>query len=172
MLAKDSAINRASLNETLYNRVKELVIKETNQSALVALAKFRRKEDIQLILGNEKILRTYHYNFFTYKAISQFPDTVFLPLLNKSLHQAIREKFWYDEWRELYKAIASYKNDIALKLLRVPLTQTKHRNMREYHVNFIFNAIEEFYTPIYDELLWSMWNKEKKNKSECFLYSV
>lgn len=168
LYAKEIAINRAKLNQKSYERVRELVLKESNQSALVTLARFKRKQDIQLILNNKTNGERYNQLFFTYKAISEFPDNAFLPLLKKSLYEAIDKGSWSTEWRELYKAIASFKNDTALQLLKVPFTQTKHENIRQYHIDFIFGAVQDFYTPIYDELLWTMWENEKKINTGTF----
>jgi hypothetical protein len=168
LYAKENAINRTKLNETFYDRVRELVLKENNQSALVTLAKFKREQDIPLILNNKLKGERYDQLFFTYKAISEFPDNAFLPLLKKSLYEAIDKGAWSTEWRELYKAIASFKNDTALQLLKVPFTQTKHENIRQYHIDFIFGAVQDFYTSIYDELLWAMWENEKKINTKTF----
>lgn len=168
LYAKETAINRAQLSESSYERVRELVLKEKNQSALVTLAKFKRKQDIPLILNNKLTGERYDQLFFTYKAISEFPDNAFLPLLKKSLYEAIDKGAWSTEWRELYKAIASFKNDTALQLLKVPFTQTKHENIRQYHIDFIFGAVQDFYTPIYNELLWAMWENEKKVNTKVF----
>lgn len=168
LYAKENAINRTALNEKSYERVRELVLKEGSQSALVTVAKFKRKQDIQLILNNKATRERYDQLSFTYKAISEFPDNAFLPLLKKSLYEAIDKGSWSTEWRELYKAIASFKNDTALQLLKVPFTQTKHENIRQYHVDFIFGAVQNFYTPIYDELLWTMWENEKKINTKVF----
>jgi len=168
LYAKENAISRAKLSETSYERIRELVWKENNQSALVILAKFKRKQDIQLILNNKSNGEPYDQLFFTYKAISEFPDNAFLPLLKKSLYEAIDKGAWSTEWRELYKAIASFKNDTALQLLKVPFTQTKHENIKQYHIDFIFGAVQDFYTPIYNELLWKMWENEKKINTKVF----
>ena len=148
--------------------LESIVLKENNQSALVTLAKFKREQDISLILNNKLKGERYDQLFFTYRAISEFPNNAFLPLLKKSLYEAINKGAWSTEWKELYKAIASFKNDTALQLLRVPFTETKHENIREYHSDFIFGAVEEFYTPIYDELLWVMWEYEKKINTKVF----
>lgn len=168
LYAKENAINRTRQNEASYERIRELVLKENNQSALVTLAKFKRKKDIPLILNNKLTGERYNQLFFTYKAISEFPDNAFLPLLKRSLYEAIEKGAWSTEWRELYKAIASFKNDTALQLLKVPFIQTKHENIRPYHIDFIFGAIQDFYTPIYNELLWAMWEREKKINTKVF----
>jgi len=166
--AKENAISRAKQSETFYTRARQLVLNENNQSALVALAKFKREQDTSLILNNNLKDNQYGPLFFTYKAISEFPNTAFLPLLKKSLYEAIDETHWSTEWSEMYKAIASFRNDTALQLLKIPFTQVKHQNIRQYHINFIFKAVQDFYTPAYDELLWEMWEKEKEINTNVF----
>jgi len=166
--AKEAAINRAELTESLYARIRELVIKENNQSALVKLAKFQREQDIPLILNNKQKEDRYDQLFFTYRAISQFPHPAFLQLLKKSLSEALGKGAWSSEWSEMYKAIASFKNDTALQLLKVPFTQVKHENIRQYHMGFVFGAVQEFYAPIYDDLLWEMWENENKITPKIF----
>jgi hypothetical protein len=59
--------------------------------------------------------------------------------------------------KNLYKAIASYKNDTTYKLLQVPFTEVKHKDIRKYHLEFVFEALPRFYFPIYEPLLWQMW---------------
>jgi hypothetical protein len=168
LYARESAIFKAKPTETFYARARELVLKENNQSALVTLAKFKREQDIPLILNNKLKKERYDQLYFTYMAISEFPNIAFLPLLKKSLYEAVDKGSWSTEWRELYKAIASFKNDTALQLLKIPFTQVKLQNIKQYHIDFIFGAIQEFYTPIYDELLWTMWENEKKINAEVF----
>lgn len=192
LYAKDVAIRSAKLNETNYKRIRELVLKEGNQSAVVTLAKFKRKEDIPIILNNRDTSDREDLLFFqeigfspmvnnrdtsdhtellssTFRAISEFPDSAFLPLLKRSLFNVIKEeKYHSNVWGELYRAIASFKNDTALQLLKVPFTQAKHVNIKKYHIDYIFDAVEHFYTPIYNELLWTMWENEKRISMKAF----
>ena len=148
LYAKENAISRTKLNEKFYERVRELVLKENNQSALVTLAKFKREQDIPLILNNKLKGERYDQLFFTYKAISEFPDNAFLPLLKKSLYEAIEKASWSTEWRELYKAIASFKNDTALQLLKVPFTQTTRRHKTIPHRFYFRSSTRFLYTDL------------------------
>lgn len=168
LYAKQEAISRAKLTERFYARARDLVIKDKNQEALVTLAKYQKDQDISLILKNKTGNKPDDGYFYTYRAISEFPHPDFFPFLEQSLKQTLNDDHFSIEWRELYKAIASYKNDPALHLLKVPFTQIKHENIKQYHIDFIFGAVLDFYTPIYDELLWTMWEKEKKINAKVF----
>lgn len=168
LYAREKAISRSKLTENLYLKVRELVINENNQSALVTLAKFRREQDIPLILKNKTGNKSDDGLFFTYQAISQFPNPAFLPLLKKTLYKTLDDTHYDSEWSELYRAIASYKNNTSLQLLKVPFTQVRHRDIREYHIQYVFGAVQSFYLPLYNGLLWTMWANEKLITPEVF----
>lgn len=168
MYAKERAISRAKLTEQFYTRIRELVLNESNQSALVTLAKYKREQDIPLILKNKIGNKADEGFFYTYKAIAEFPHSVFFSLLKENLQETLDDTHYDTEWRELYKAIASYRNDNALKLLQVPFTQVKHKDIRKYHIEFVFGAAQEFYSPTYDQLFWQMWENEKLINAEVF----
>ncbi|NII26933.1 hypothetical protein HB364_17720 [Pseudoflavitalea sp. X16] len=168
LYAKANAISRARLTEAFYTRARELVLKENNQPALVMLAKYKRMQDIPIILNNKRNSGPRNQLVFTYKAISEFPHSSFIPFLRKNLYEAMDTLSWRTEWEELYKAIASFKNDTALQFLKVPFTQVKHQVIRQYHIGLVFEAMQAFYTPIYDELLWEMWGNEKRISPAVF----
>lgn len=166
--ARERAISRAKLTEHFYTRAKELVLKENNQSALSTIAKYRREQDIPLILNNKIGNKPDDGFFFTYKAIAEFPHHAFLPLLKKKLQETLDDTHYDTEWRELYNAIASYKNDTAFRLLQVPFSQVKHKDIREYHIEYVFGAVQKFYSSIYDTIFWRMWEHEKLINSNVF----
>jgi hypothetical protein len=171
LYAKSQAISRAKASEPLYAKMRELVIKNHDQAALVTLAKYKKTQDIALIKQNKTGNRNDGEGyFFTYKAIIEFPNPDFLPLLESNLKKTLDDTHYSNEWRELYKAIASYKNEKAVELLKIPLTQVKHDNIRKYHIDFVFAAIRSFKNPLYDDLLWSLWVDEKRIAPDVFEY--
>ena len=170
LYAKQKAIRRANLTEGLYIRARDLVVKEKNQEALVTLAKYRKERDVPLILKNKTGNEPDDGYFFTYRAISEFPHPDFFPLLKHNLEQTLNDDHYSTEWRELYKAIASYKNEEALELLTIPFTQVKHEEIREYHIDFLFGALQKFSSPLYDDLLWKIWATEKMISPKVFKY--
>jgi len=157
--AKANAIRMAQPTDKLYSRFRELVIKDHNQSALVTLAKYRKQQDVSLILenreGGEPANEGY---FYTYQAISQFPSPDFMPLLKRNLQNTYEESHHYsNEWAELYQAIAAYRNPEAVELLKTPFTKVKSRDIREYHLNFVFAAIQGSTDSVFDGLKWMLW---------------
>ncbi len=156
------AILRAEPTEMLYPKVKELVVNENNPSALITLAKYKKNQDIETIKKFKDITEDEDDGYiYTYRAISEFPKIEFLPLLEENLKKTLDKTHFSNEWRELYRTIASYKNIKALELLKIPFTEVQHHNIKKYHIGFVFQAISEFNDPIYDELLWKIWEEEK-----------
>ena len=170
LYAKSKAIRSAKPTESLYPKIRELYIKENNQPALVTLAKYKKLEDIPLILNNEDKYRKYENYFYTYKAILEFPHEDFLPLLEKKLYETLDDEYYSNEWSILYQAIAKYKNAKAIELLTVPFTQVKHEDIREYHMEFVYNAIRNNKDEMYDSLLWKLWSEENIITPGVFQY--
>ncbi len=170
--AKANAIRMAQPTDKLYPRLRELVIKDHNQSALVTLAKYRKQQDISLILNNREEGEGANGGYFyTYRAISQFPCPDFMPILRRNLQNTYEESHHYsNEWRELYRAIAAYRNPAAVELLKSPFTKVKSRDIREYHLNFVFGAIQGSTDPIFDDLRWMLWEDGGRIGAKEFKY--
>ncbi|MBN2704293.1 MAG: hypothetical protein JXR23_08785 [Pontiellaceae bacterium] len=164
--AKNSAIGKLEPTEEVYPRILELVTEETNQTALVVLAKYRKQKDIPVILN----FPAEEYNSYVYAAISTFPDEAFWPLLESRLKEAFSKTLHCNEWAGLYKAIAAYKNDQAVELLWRPLTEVNDRSMREYHLRYLCGALSENLCPLYEELLWRLWEEEGLISLGAFRY--
>lgn len=166
-----NAINRAELTESLYPRIRELVIKEKNQSALVTLAKYNKKQDIEIIKNfRDETDKEEGGFYYTYVAMQQFPRQEYIYLLEDNLNKTLDNTHFSTEWRELYKAIASLKNEKALELLEIPFTKVQHQNIKKYHIDFVFDAILEFQIPLYDNLLWKIWVEENQRTLRSYKY--
>ncbi len=161
------AIENAPPTELLYPKVRELVIKQNIQTALVTLAKYKKDSDIKLILKNNDSDNGY---FYTYKAIQKFPDPSFFPLLEKNLNLTLNDDHYDGEWLQLYTAIATYKNQKSLELLKIPFTKVKYQDIKKYHIHFVYEAILANKSKIYDDLLWKIWEEENLINMEGFKY--
>jgi hypothetical protein len=163
------AINRAKATNEIYPKIRELVVKEKNPNALVSLAKFQKEQDIELIKNfNDNSNEVEDGFYFTYSAIIEFPNQAFLPLLAENLMSTLDNTHFSSEWRQLYKAIACYKNEKSLTLLEIPFTQVEHENIKKYHIEFVFEAISDAQDSIYDELLWRIWEEEYQTSIQVY----
>ncbi|MBI5778276.1 MAG: hypothetical protein HZA49_02315 [Planctomycetes bacterium] len=149
--------------EGYYPRIKELVAKNQYQTAIVALAKFKREQDLKTILDNQK-----NSLLYTYGAIYYFPHPFFMGFLKEQLPKHLAEERWDQEIRQYYKAVAAYQNTGSLDILRAPLTQLIP--MRQYHIDFVFEAVSEYQIDLYDPLLFDIWNSENKINLKAFDY--
>jgi hypothetical protein len=94
-----------------------------------------------------------------------------MPLLKRNLQNTYEESHHYsNEWAELYQAIAAYRNPEAVELLKTPFTKVESRDIREYHLNFVFGAIQGSTDPIFDDLRWMLWEDGGRIGAKEFKY--
>jgi hypothetical protein len=169
--AKSAAIARVAPTESLYPKFRDMVVRQHDQSALVTLAKYQKAQDVELILQNQAGSKPEEREYFaTYQAIRYFPHPDFFPLLEKNLQLTLDKTHFSSEWRQLYSAIAVYKNRSAYDLLEVPFTQVKHKDIRKYHLDFVFEALRAVKEPLYDDLLWKLWADENRLTPDVLKY--
>lgn len=131
---------------------------------MIALASFRKEEDIPLILGHEE------EEYVLYNAIEEFPHSRFFPILTSHAQDTAPPIAKQYEFSYLFKAIAAYKNDDAVKLLNIAYNKNYRTKTRQMVVNGIFPALQEHYTAIYNNLLWKLWeNHHKVNRNTLSL---
>jgi len=102
--------------------------------------------------------------------MQEFLRPEYLPILETHLRKTLSKTHFSQEWRELYKAIASFKNEKALELLKIPFTDVEHNNIKEYHIDFVFDAILEYQNKLYDDLLWKIWEEENHRTLQSYKY--
>ncbi len=163
----------------LYPKIRELLVKEHKQAALVALAKYQKEQDISLILTSTGKRNNAKEGFlYTYQAISHFPHPDFFPLLkqsfiNVSKNQKFRHGDMYGILGHFYKAIAAYQNKAALKLLTTPLqliNKFRVQDKEKYHKRTVLAAITQYIDPVYTDLMWQMWKKDHLLSTAVFNY--
>lgn len=173
LYASDNAIENAVPTKALYPKVRTLYIKDYNQSALVTLSKYKSPNDIELILNNRDKDQDDDGEsgyFFTYRAIQNFPDARFLPFLEKKVYESLDNDHFSNEWLEMYGAIAAYKNQKAVELLKIPFTKYQNQNIRKYRIKFVYEAILANQSKLYDDLLWKIWQDEHVITLDGFKY--
>jgi hypothetical protein len=162
--ARSDVLDEARPEPARYARIRELVTTEHDQAALVALARYRMEQDVQLIRSNyeESSVKGWKAFVSTFEAIEEFPHPAFTVVLETHLRSSLGHTLWDMEWRPMYRAIANYRNSWALELLRVPFTQVQDPRMRDYHLDFVFDALWKMDDPMYDSLLWKLWGEENR----------
>lgn len=132
------ALEGNNANPNTYFRVKELALKK-NKSAIIALAKYKKTEDIPILiqLGEDSFL-----------AISSFPDKAFWNFLLK----------YKDSKRSLdfFLAVASFQNKEALELLA-----NIYPTCDSIEINQLDESLIKNYCSKYQDLILKIWENSK-----------
>ena len=148
--------------EKYYSIIKNAAQKELTSchalSNTYSLAKFKKQEDIPLIIKNFSEYTdnpVCNNNYF--KAFEVFPDTAFFPLLTKYFDEVIKRKKqeFFTDLKYYCRAVAQYKNQNSLDIL-IALTKKETYPDNWYYLprnqEFVFRAIHKYKSPIYDSL--------------------
>jgi hypothetical protein len=129
--------------------------------ALVALAMYNRPEDISLIREGfrelDDIEQTRNGGLF-YKAIENFPTPELFKDLKEHRKKWDMNMFLWDHGYYYINAVAAYQNSECLAILEDLVSQkigsVKHHHDIYYENQaYIFQALERYYCPMYDDLL-------------------
>ncbi|MEO8514908.1 MAG: hypothetical protein ABI543_15220 [Ignavibacteria bacterium] len=161
-----NALLRTKPELSYYERIKELA-KRKNIYAMVALAKYRNSENTDLIISSfylpknrNSYFESYYYTFW---AFSEFPNESFEVFTKSVFDTIVKTATDERDLKTLYKAIASYKKPDFLKYL-------KSSNADLDYYSFI--AMTEFSDPLYDSLLFRIWEERKIITFEALNYLI
>ena len=157
LLATTYLLREIEPSEEWYPRVR-LLAQQGNPDALVLLSKYKRDQDVGVILGQYNTIIKKNWSlFYIYRSASHFPHPELFPVLQHGFSQALSESFPSNETRELYLAIASYKNEAAAGLLNRIFGKANSSISRDGHLLALYDAAETYRNPLYDEILWKLW---------------
>lgn len=168
---QNSAILSLEETEENYPVVKKLVIERNKVIALPKLAAYNKAEDVEEILkfynthqDDDDIDRQFYFS------VQYFPHQNFFSILKEKQEIELNNVKSIDLTLELYGAIASYKNQEALKLLKLPLQKFNDKIVKEEYSRILAQVAFDFSDSIYDELLWEMWEKYEDINRDSFYY--
>jgi hypothetical protein len=150
--ARHDAIRRAGKNGKYYERIKEIAISDKLAGAVIALATFRRAEDVDIIMQTKVTGEPFKYHPLatTFFAISQFPHPKFLSFLESQL-QPIMSKHPHVESSFLYEAISNYNSKEAGALLARAF-QISDNELRLKHLESLSRVLRRNTSPVYNDL--------------------
>ncbi|MFX1498007.1 MAG: hypothetical protein ACFFBH_10800 [Promethearchaeota archaeon] len=152
--------------EKHYDRVKKYVTEFYNPYALLALAKYQKNSDLELI---KSFSHSESWEF--YKAVWIFPHPSFWNALLKNQQGGVgNTKFYPANLEALYAAISTYHNNEALDVLTNTFDRIKNRDFVKYHAEAIFRAVKDFKDGFYDKLLFKLWKDYNQTNLETFEY--
>jgi hypothetical protein len=157
-------IRNTSPNERYYALIKQRAKLKTDRCgeqsiACYALSKFKKKEDIELLknaFNNSDAICI----SWTFKAIENFPDSSFFPIIenyyqNKIVNKLNANNNIDDDVLYFCRAVAAFKNEEGLKILEHIESNNTYINAPywpPYNKTYVFKAINKFNSPIYSNL--------------------
>jgi len=148
--AKSEVLRKLKPEQKYYDRIREIVIEEQNNNALIALSKYQKQLDKKFIIERLTSNKT-DIQYYGLQAVKNFPDSLFFPYLS-DIHSVEIKKptgFNYSMIRTLYQAIVQYKDRQSRELLEFTLNTTTKYTL-QYHSEFIWLALELYPDTIYD----------------------
>ena len=145
------------IEEIYYARMKHLA--ETNDFAVVALAKYQKEEDIDFIAS-----RIAENSYFTLDAIENFPTERF-----KRTLLSLREQGFHYYGTEL--AVAAFKDEFSVDFFNHLLSDpTRSKYAQKEDARYIFEAIQKYHDPIFNDLYFRLWEQFNKIDKTTFDY--
>jgi hypothetical protein len=172
--AREEVLVRIKPHDNWYTRIREMVIREHHGGALIALAKYRRPQDIALILSfldSEyphsdiapwPVLPDDSCRRYAYRAIEQFPHEDFLPeLARRLLRRPSRDRHCYFENRPWLSAVAAFENVEAANILTQycrPDTGADTGMIRG-DCDWTLRVLQDHLVPPFEDLMWRIWEQ-------------
>lgn len=144
--AKSSVLDKLKPTSANYDRIRELVGKDRNTSALKALAKYKKQTDKELIATFFKDDNTQSSALY---AVREFPDDYFYPFVTKVFEQEWKmDHYDYPKWRICYQTLAKYPRLETLNLFD-KTTKSKDEFRYETLCKYLLVAITKYPNNLY-----------------------
>ncbi len=147
--AKSSVLDKLKPTTENYERIRELVAKDRNTSALETLAKYKKQTDIELIAT---FFRDDNTQSSALYAAREFPDDFFYPFIIKVFEQEWKQDHYdYPKWRICYQALAKYPRPETIELFG-RTTKSKDEFRYETLCKYLLVAITKYPNKLYDPI--------------------
>ena len=149
---KNRLLERIEPKEKYYDKIRELALKGNN-SAIIAISKYQKENDIELI-NNLLQNKDTDIQFYGLKAVKNFPNDNSFEYIKKIHSVEIKKptSFNYPMLRELYQSIVNYKNENSLNLLEKTINESDGYT-KKYHSKFIWLALKKYPNDIYNGIV-------------------
>ena len=133
-----------------YERIKEIINEEGTPAAYVALAKYKKEQDLELL---RPLIFDRKLDYYGMQAIREFPSQTLLNDL-KAVHDKEIKKpggFDYPMIATMYEAIAQFDGETARELFQKTINEG-HPTALKYHLPDIVIAIGKYPNPAYNDI--------------------
>jgi len=148
--AKYKFIQDLKPEQQYYIQLRKIAIEDNYPIAIVAIAKYNIKTDINLIstLFDRKETEVYGID-----AAKKFPDSSFYHYLVNIFKNDWSKKYYdYPKWRNLYQALAKYPSQQTLNLFDKTI-KTKNDFRHQVLGKYLLIALTKYPNPLFDRLL-------------------
>jgi len=161
--SKNELLETIEPKEKYYNRIRELALKQ-NKSAIVAISRYQKEKDIQLINNLLENTNT-DIQLYGLKAVKNFPNNKSFEIIKEIHLREIKRPtgYNYQMLRELYQSIVSFKDKKSKELLKKTIIESSG-STKEYHFEFIWLALKKYPNDIYNGIIEQLNYTEKDIK--------
>jgi hypothetical protein len=147
---KNSLLAIIKPNPKFYKRIRQEA-EQGNLQATLALARFKKDEDISVI---EKLFLSGDKNgYYAIYSAREFPSSTFYPYLIKVFKEEWKQKLYdYSKWRLLYQALAKYPTDETYSLFEKTV-QTRDDFRRQTLGACLLLALRKYPNPKFTSLI-------------------
>jgi len=171
-------------NEKYYNLIKKRAGLKRDRcgeqlSACFALSKFKKKEDVNLLyeVFNQNIKNEYCTTLI-FRSIEKYPNEKFFPILEDYFNRKIKGKLSteeniFDDVLYFSRAIASYKNENALSILKYIEQNNTYINKPYWppsNKEYVYKALLINYDTIYNDFIKQIAKEFKKEDLSKFRF--
>jgi hypothetical protein len=147
--AKSSVLETLKPTAENYERIRQLVKGERNESALRTLAKYQRQKDKELIASFFKDDNTQSSALY---AVREFPDDYFYSFVKNVFEQEWKQELYdYPKWRICYQALAKFPRPETIELFD-RTTKSKDQFRYETLCKYLLVAITKYPNKLYDPI--------------------
>jgi len=145
---KEGRIKGINGDTLYYDRIRDIALNERIPVSVLALAKYKRQQDKEIITSYFSEDKTQYYAIW---AVREFPDTTFYPLLIKVFEAGWKDKYYdYTKWRILYQALAKYPNAKTIELFDKTIN-ARNKFRRETLGRYLTMAIAKYPNPLFEK---------------------
>ena len=147
--AKYTLLNHLKPISKYYNRIREIARTEKSPVSILALSRYKNKNDIPTIKTLFENEKTEYYGIYSAR---EFSDSIFYPFLIKIFEREWLDTLYdYAKWRILYQALAKYPNQTTYKLFE-RTTKTKDDFRYQTLGKYLLIATTKYPNPIFEPL--------------------
>lgn len=147
--AKSRALENLQPTDESYGKVRQLVEKDRNKAALIALAKYKKAQDRALIAS---FFQTETTQYAALETVLEFSDEYFYDSVVQFFEQRWgTDMNGYGKWRLCYQVLAKYPKEKTVELFNRTF-RIEEEYQKEAFCEFLYLALSKYPNQLYDPI--------------------